>query len=160
MTMGRPVVDLTGQRFGRLTVLRQAEEQKKGTSRRWVCRCDCGNEIVVAATNLKSGCTSSCGCKKRELMAGNIRERAAQFYTEGTFIPNLTCRVRRDRHSGVKGVYWNASRQKWEAYITLNGKRRHIGRFTEKEEAVKARRAAEEELFGPVLDEFNKSVCK
>lgn len=53
--------DLTGQRFGKLTVIARAEN---GGDRyvRWKCQCDCGNITVVRAGHLKSGNTTSCGC--------------------------------------------------------------------------------------------------
>jgi hypothetical protein len=57
--------DLMGRRFGRLTVIGEAETATGGNSR-WVCRCDCGNESVVLACNLKSGHTTSCGCYSEE----------------------------------------------------------------------------------------------
>ena len=53
--------DLTGQRFGMLTVLERAEN--KGKTTQWRCVCDCGSETVVSASHLKTGHTSSCGCK-------------------------------------------------------------------------------------------------
>lgn len=57
--------DLTGQIFGRLTVL---ECVGKNNSRHyfWRCRCTCGVEIVVQGSHLKSGNTQSCGCLQRE----------------------------------------------------------------------------------------------
>jgi hypothetical protein len=58
--MGTPIKNMTGQRFGRWLVLRCA-----GTIRnkvRWVCRCDCGTEKIVAGTNLRAGQSESCGC--------------------------------------------------------------------------------------------------
>ena len=47
--------DLTGQRFGRLTVLERTELK-------WLCKCDCGNKKIVAGGHLVSGDTKSCGC--------------------------------------------------------------------------------------------------
>lgn len=55
-------IDLTGQKFGYLTVIKRAEN--KGTQTMWSCQCECGNVITVNAYNLKSGHTRSCGCKK------------------------------------------------------------------------------------------------
>lgn len=58
--------DLTGQKFGRLLVIKQAEDHiNKDGSRlaQWVCQCDCGNKnIVVQGKKLKSKSTQSCGC--------------------------------------------------------------------------------------------------
>lgn len=59
------LVDLTGQKFGRLTVLERAENAKDRKTR-WLCRCDCGNEIVVYGRYLRGGNTKSCGCYHRE----------------------------------------------------------------------------------------------
>lgn len=59
--------DLTGQRFGKLTVIREANKLIKPNGskrRRWLCRCDCGNEILVQHTYLTTGETKSCGCIK------------------------------------------------------------------------------------------------
>ena len=52
------LIDITGQRFSSLVVLRYAGGSK------WGCRCDCGEEAIVDAANLKSGNTRSCGCRK------------------------------------------------------------------------------------------------
>ena len=53
-------IDLTGQRFGRLTVLHEAP--KKGIRIAWHCLCDCGKTTDVVASSLRSGTTKSCGC--------------------------------------------------------------------------------------------------
>ena len=74
--------ELTGQRFGRLVVLRRGEDLVRETLRpymapqrvrlvRWHCRCDCGSEVDVLAISLRSGGTRSCGCLRRE----RLRER-------------------------------------------------------------------------------------
>ena len=59
--------DLRGKRFGRLQVVRQAENILHNNGRErvaWVCKCDCGNTCVVEAQSLKRGGTRSCGCLK------------------------------------------------------------------------------------------------
>jgi len=53
--------DLTGQRFGALTVV----SFYASSPPRWDCECDCGNWTEVRADNLKAGKTTSCGCRKR-----------------------------------------------------------------------------------------------
>jgi hypothetical protein len=55
---------MTGQKFGRLTVLRREGSQGKGAT--WLCLCDCGTEHVVRRSDLTSGNTKSCGCLRRE----------------------------------------------------------------------------------------------
>lgn len=57
--------DLTGQKFGRLTVL---EFSHRGKFRQsfWKCKCDCGNIVIVRAGQLKFGATKSCGCYQKD----------------------------------------------------------------------------------------------
>lgn len=57
-------IDLTGQTFGRLTVVSRAESS--GKEARWNCRCLCGTPVVVFGGNLRRGATRSCGCFNAE----------------------------------------------------------------------------------------------
>lgn len=54
------LIDLTGKKFGRLTVIKRAEDKKGKTY--WHCRCECGKEKNVCASHLTSGKIVSCGC--------------------------------------------------------------------------------------------------
>lgn len=54
--------NLVGQKFGKLLVVEQLEESNKFNRRLYRCKCDCGNEIIVASSCLISGHTHSCGC--------------------------------------------------------------------------------------------------
>ena len=58
--------DLTGKRFGRWTVLYQANNKFKTRMTMWHCRCDCGNEKDIGRSNLVNGKTKSCGCYRKE----------------------------------------------------------------------------------------------
>lgn len=57
-------LDLRGQRYGHLLVI--SEMPASGSQSQWLCRCDCGAEVVVQLGNLRSGHTKSCGCLKVE----------------------------------------------------------------------------------------------
>jgi hypothetical protein len=61
--MGRPLIDVTGRRFGRLVVL-ELTERLTAKRRRvvWLCQCDCGAKPLVSGSHLLSGKTKSCGC--------------------------------------------------------------------------------------------------
>lgn len=59
-------LDLTGKRFGRLTVLKRAGYHETGHTALWECVCECGNSITVRGTNLRTGATKSCGCYSHE----------------------------------------------------------------------------------------------
>lgn len=72
--MGK-LIDLTGQRFGRLTVLEYAGPYNAADglcSAVWHCRCDCGEEVDVVGRNLRQGLTRSCGCLRSEKARANI----------------------------------------------------------------------------------------
>lgn len=56
----RTAKDISGHVFGRLTVISRAENS--GRKVRWICKCACGNETIVAGNHLRSGSTVSCGC--------------------------------------------------------------------------------------------------
>ena len=57
-------IDLTGDRFGRLKVIREYGRKRKEVT--WLCQCDCGNQIVVNGYALRRGTTKSCGCYMRD----------------------------------------------------------------------------------------------
>lgn len=68
------LIDLTGQRFGRLTVIERSNIKKDRTAAVWKCICDCGNETIVSRDNLRRGKTKSCGCLHKELLDGKNRK--------------------------------------------------------------------------------------
>ena len=60
-------IDLTGQRFGKLTVIKRDNDyvSPKGyVALNWLCQCECGQRVVVRGCNLKSGASQSCGCER------------------------------------------------------------------------------------------------
>ena len=90
------VIDLTGQRFGKLTVLREAEKKagKKGVY--WLCQCDCGNTKVVYGGDLRRGRATSCGCNP----IWNKIDLTGQRFGK------LTVLHEAEKEAGKKGVYW------------------------------------------------------
>ena len=60
------VIDLIGQKFGHLTVIKRDGSDKRGEAK-WLCLCDCGNQqlISVLGSNLRNGHSQSCGCDRR-----------------------------------------------------------------------------------------------
>lgn len=67
--MGKPI-NLTGQRFGRLKVVKKSEQRDKNNRILWLCNCDCGNDHSVRGDSLKDGRTTSCGCITSEDIKG------------------------------------------------------------------------------------------
>lgn len=58
-----PLKDLTDRRFGKLRVLQYSHADRNGHAM-WKCQCSCGEKTVVRSRNLRSGNTSSCGCRR------------------------------------------------------------------------------------------------
>lgn len=224
----RKIIDLTGQKFGRLTVLYRVESAKDGHSK-WHCKCVCGNEVDVQSNNLKCGVTQSCGCYKKEIsykcniesneyniindyivvktssgvvffidkddewvlkdycwhvngggriqshMRGknseitvlhrlimNCPEDMVVDHINGNPLDNRRCnlrivtqqqnamnhKIRLDNTSGTTGVCFNKRNKKWAAHINFNNESIHIGYFDNFEDAVAARKSAEEKYFG------------
>ena len=234
----RTSIDLTDKRFGRLTVIERAEDyiEPKSNKRiaRWLCKCDCGNEILVIGKNLtkKKYGTKSCGCLRSESITKFNKETKKKFNTydlsgeygigytsnneefwfdlddyskikdycwcvgsKGSIITNdengntlllhrvildiddlniqidhikhrrydnrksqlrivdngknqMNTRIRADNTSGYKGISWNKNLNKWYAYINVNKKRIHLGFYSEFNDAVAARKSAEEKYHG------------
>jgi len=159
-------LDLTGQKFGMLTVISPAENISGRTA--WLCRCDCGRERVVKTANLRNGCTKNCGCVRGftpppgggPYSHGEIG-RASLTYIDGTCVEMLAAKtVRRNNTSGVPGVDWVPSKGLWRAMICFKGKRYYLGGYHRFEDAVKARKRAEEELHNRFLQEFARSGAR
>jgi len=73
------LIDITGQRFGRLVAVRQSPS--RGGRRRWVCQCDCGKQADVSGYHLRSALVKSCGCLRRPHGQSHCREgKAARLY--------------------------------------------------------------------------------
>lgn len=61
------LIDMTGEKCGRLTVLERAENDKHGNAM-WKCKCECGNIIITLGYQLRSGHTKSCGCLQKDIV--------------------------------------------------------------------------------------------
>lgn len=62
------MTDLSGRKYGLLTVLSLfgVKKMPSGSRRMWLCRCECGAETSVAGNNLTTGHTTSCGSKNHQ----------------------------------------------------------------------------------------------
>lgn len=136
--------NLVGQKFGKLTVIKNIESNMRGQSM-WLCRCDCGQKIEVEGHSLRKGNTKSCGCISKEI----LRKETNTAYISSV-LKNNTSKITK---SGVKGVSWDKRKRKWRSYIMLKEKYEHLGYFKSLEKAIKARQKAEEELFKSFLEE-------
>lgn len=133
--------DLSGRRFGRLTVLKSVEldvKMKNGLRRGWLCRCDCGNEIIATQKDLEHSGLKSCGCLLSDTAREKIRNNVMRHF-DGTTISAIQPDrpPNKNNKSGVKGVYWSGRERKWVAKIGVKNKSITIGRFMSLEDAKK-----------------------
>jgi len=115
---GRPYIDLTGQRFGRLVAIERRDNQ-------WLCHCDCGETNLVHRSNLVSGRAKSCGCLRRERMS-NLKESGTpldRFMRMVVPEPNSGCWLYEGSGAAGYGAFWDgekrimAHRFSYEAFV-------------------------------------------
>lgn len=202
--------DLRGQKFGRLTVVDRVEKPEglKNHCAYWLCKCDCGEENVVASLSLVSRATQSCGCLRSEAVSeSNTKDLTGRVFGQlkavrltdrransgkriwececgcgkttfvissslveghtrscghldsdgqelGTKVGMLDMKLYSNSTSGHKGVTWRKDKFKWQAQIGFQRKIIHLGYFSDIQDAIDARKEAEEFYFKPVLEHF------
>ncbi len=126
--------NLIGKRIGKLVIIEELKKSKTGQVK-YRCKCDCGNYIDVYGSNLIYNQTKSCGCIHKVCT-----------YNDTIPITNK---------SGVKGVYWSKSRNRWIAKLTIKGDVYTKG-FKDFEEAVQYRKYLEDKYHKPLKEEYRK----
>ena len=145
-------LDLTGKRFGKLTVIAYAGLDEEQKCSMWKCRCDCGKITTVRGGSLTYGTTKSCGCEFSKFTPNAITDQV-----DGTRINSLLYTKHNNNTSGHVGVSFNKRRQKWEAYIQFKGYLYHLGLYEDIQDAIKARERAEKEKHGAFMEWFQKT---
>lgn len=92
-------MQLSGQKFGRLTVLMESERDRKRNRRMWLCKCDCGIEKIIPGISLTTGQSKSCGCLRKQ----NFRKRAKSLV--GYKFSKLTV-IRRNGETRTGIIKW------------------------------------------------------
>ena len=152
-------MNLKDRRFGRLVV--EGNASRKGYV---ICLCDCGNRKEIRATSLTKAFqpTRSCGCIQRELVRAigsktipqNMEKQVKtnlRYHTNFQVIEDVN--PPKHNTSGYKGISWDIHRKKWMTYINVHSKRIFIGRFASLDDAVDARKEAEEKYHKPLIDQ-------
>lgn len=96
-------LDLTGQRFGKLTAVRIVAEHGR---RRWFCECECGGSTVTTTNKLTSGHTQTCGCTRSENMRASRLKHGK----------SRTGSVEYEIWKGMKARCENANHSSWFRY--------------------------------------------
>lgn len=125
-------IDLTGQEFGRIKVLQRAPND--GERIMWLCKCNCGNEIVIDGKHLKCGYTKSCGCLRREKRQTHAMSKT-RLYKIWCGMKTRCCNPKNERYKdyGARGIticdewindfyefYKWANRNGYEEHLTID----------------------------------------
>ena len=151
--------DLTGQVFGKLTVVGRSDKRNSRGARTtpmWECRCECGNITYKAKDTLTNPDLSMCSACAEKYAAE--KARAGAGFVGGTQISKIrNMKVPITNTSGCRGVYYDKKTNKYRARLKFKGKIMNFGSFSNFEDAVAARKAAEQEYFGAFLEEIAHS---
>ncbi len=100
-------IDMIGLRFGRLIGVGFAHTSRSGHAH-WLFRCDCGNEVVAAGGNVRSGSTASCGCLHRENSAARLIQHGHRSHRrhDGTY--RAWQRMKMEHEPGAISPAWSA----------------------------------------------------
>lgn len=124
-----PPVDITNQKFGRLTALYDAGSHHAGV-RLWKCKCECGNTTTVSGISLRAGHVKSCGCL-RQTRFNEVHQRQCERHKSN---PNR-CIIRRNT--------------KYRVVLNRDGEAIYGGTFNSLNEAISRRTVLE--LVHPYL---------
>ena len=148
--------NLTGQKIGKLTVLERSDKygsRGKRQTQLWKCQCECGAITYKATDTLTNPDISMCQECAGAYAAEKARANAG--FEAGTQISKIKgISDSSDNLSGVRGVYLERKTGKYRARLKFQGKLYNLGSFTRLEDAVKARKRGEEEIFGAFLEKY------
>ena len=146
--------DLTGQKIGKLTVLERSDQyatRGKRKNQLWKCLCDCGAITYKATDTLTNPEISMCKKCAGIYAAAKARDNAG--FEGGTQLAKIKIESdKSDNLSGVRGVYYDGKTGKYRARLKFRRKLYNLGYFTNLEDAVKARKLAEEQIFEKFLE--------
>lgn len=99
------LIDLTGQKFARLTVLGRDFERKATSGSYWLCECECGKIKSIKSSALRRGEITSCGCYRAERVA-EIKKNQSEENMLGKRFGKLTVLERSNKKGSGGELYW------------------------------------------------------
>ena len=149
--------NLIGRRFGKLEVIGRSDKRGSRGERTvplWECRCDCGNITYKATDTLTNPDLSMCNECAGKYATEKARAKAG--FVDGTQISRITSdKIIATNTSGARGVYLERKTGKWRARLRFKGKTYNFGTYANFDDAVKARKEAEQLIYGEFLEQLN-----
>ena len=146
--------NLLNHKFGRLLVIKAEPSDKNGNAC-WLCRCNCGNHVIVTGARLQHGITKSCGCLRRDVMQKRTHSNAIliknssktdSFLNDDGVCYNSLKRSSRNK-SGHISVSYDQDSGKWFARLMFRNHYVLLKSFDTMDEAIQARMDAEKRFF-------------
>lgn len=140
-------------------LIRRTHKTEKGM---WKCLCECPKcrkEFEIQLNKFNR--TKSCGCivseKSSENMKSGWENTTSQGIEDNTQVFSMISKTKsKNNTSGTRGVSFNKRSGKWTAYIGFQRKLIYLGRYSKMEDAIAARKDAEEKIYGGFIEEFKK----
>jgi hypothetical protein len=144
--------DLTGKKFGRLTVIKRDYNTIYKNDTYWLCKCDCGKEVSVCRGNLKSGNTRSCGCLHSEIISKILRKNnkynlSGEYGIGWTNNTNNEFYFDLNQYDKIKDYYW------WE-----NDQGYILGRRNSKDKVIRMHRLIMDIIEDKTIDIDHKDL--
>ena len=98
-------IDLTDNKYGRLTVLHKDNERKSNSGSYWICKCDCGNIKSIKSSSLRRGEIQSCGCLRNEKIAESKKQQSEDEMI-GKRFGKLIVQKRSEKKGPSGELYW------------------------------------------------------
>jgi len=148
--------NLIGRHFGKLEVIGHSDKRGsrgKRTVPLWECRCECGAICYKATDTLTNPDLNMCNECVGKYATEKARAKAG--FVDGTQISKITStELISTNTSGCRGVYWDKNSGKWRARLKFKGKIMNFGSYKNFEDAVKARKEAEQLIYGEFLEQI------
>ena len=148
--------NLIGRRFGKLEVIGRSDKRGSRGARTvplWECRCECGAICYKATDTLTNPEISMCNDCVGKYATEKARAKAG--FVDGTQISKITStKLISTNTSGCRGVYFNKRTGKYRARLKFKGKIMSFGSYKNFEDAVKARKEAEQRIYGEFLEQM------
>ena len=146
--------DITGEIYDRLKAIRPTDKRDITGSIVWEFECECGNKVELSVGAFRSGRVHSCGCLYRETRTDCISQR--KDFVDNTCLSLIVAAKNPNARntSGYTGVYLDKRSGKWLAQISFQKKRYHLGLFKDINDAIRARKFAEERIHDPIVIQY------
>lgn len=149
--------DYKGLIVNGITLLEKTDKKRRNAYL-WKCRCRCGNIFYAEGYRIANSEIKSCGCSKKVFREANLKKARNKLNTkfvDGTFLPLLNNEKMNAKNKyGHVGISKRGN--KYIARITIARKTINLGSYTVLEDAIKARKEAEEKYYKSIIDKYSE----